>query len=174
MTAHLYSTKKAQIQIIETILVLFIFLIILIFGIYLYYQYSFSSIQEESFSISEKQATSLLSSITNLPELSCINENDCIDIIKLINFKSIYSQNQAYYSTLFKNKKITIQQIYPETEQNNCNFQNIFPIQCQAITIHQSIPKTYQSKSIISMPFNIYYPNLNKYSLAKMIIEVYK
>ncbi len=174
MTAHLYSTKKAQIQIIETILVLFIFLLILIFGIYFYYQYSFSSIKEESFALSEKQATSLLSSITNIPELSCINENDCIDIIKLINFKSLYSQNKAYYSTLFKNKKIFIEQIYPEAAQNICNFQNIFPINCKSIIIHESIPKTYTSKSIISMPINIYYPTFNKYSLAKITIEVYK
>lgn len=173
MVAPHYSTK-AQIQMIETILVLFIFLLILVFGIYFYYQYSLSGIQQESFEISEKQAVSLLSSITNLPELSCINEKDCVDTIKLVNFKQIYSLNKAYYSTLFKRKKITIEQIYPETQQNSCIFQNIYPLQCNSIILYESIPQVYESKSIISMPISIYYPNFNKYSLGKLIIEVYQ
>lgn len=174
MIARLYSTKKAQLQMIETILVLLIFLFILIFGIYFYYQYIFTDIQEEASEISEKQATTLVSSITNLPELSCTREKDCIDIIKLINFNQIYNQNRAYYSTLFKNKKILIQQIYPETAQNSCLFTNTFPIQCQEIIIHESIPKNYKSKSIVSLPTLINYPNKNKNSLGKLVIEVYK
>ena len=174
MAAHLYSTKKAQIQMIETILVLFIFLLILIFGIYIYYQYTFSGIQEESFQASELQATTLVSTITNLPELSCTREKDCVDMIKLLNFKEIFNQNRAHYSTQFKNKKIIIQQIYPEITQDLCTFQNIFPILCKEIVIYESVPKTYKSKSIISLPISIHYPNLDKNSLGKIIIEVYK
>ena len=173
MTALHYSTK-GQIQIIETILVLFIFLLILVFGIYMYYQYAFSDVQEESSKLSEQQATTLVSSITNLPELSCTYEKDCVDIIKLLNFKFIYNQNKAHYATFFKNKKISIQQIYPEITQDNCQFQNIFPIQCEEIIIHQSIPKSYTSKSIVSLPTLINYPTQDKNALGKVIIEVYK
>lgn len=173
MIASRYS-NKAQIQMIETILVLFIFLLILIFGIYLYYQYSLSGIEQQSFELSEKQSTVLLSSISNLPELSCINEKDCVDIIKLINFKEIYNENKVYYSALFKNKKIIIDQVYPESQQNTCIFQNTFPIQCSSIVLHDSKPKYTGSKSIISMPLSIFYPSLNKYSLGKITIEAYK
>lgn len=168
----LHYSNKAQIQMIETILVLFIFLIILVFGIYLYYEYSFVNIQETAFKLSESQANAMLSSITSLPELSCINQKNCIDIIKLTNFKQIYTQNRAYYLGLFKNKKITIQQIYPETTQNLCTFQDIFPINCNEITIYQTTEKP--NKYIISLPISLYYPNFNKYSLGKIQIEVYK
>lgn len=172
MIALRYSTK-AQLQMIETILVLFVFLLILVMGIYFYYQYTFAGIKEESFEISEKQATTLISSFTNLPELSCINEVDCIDIIKLVNFRSTYSMNTLYYNLLFKNKKITISQIYPETSGSNCFFQNAFPLQCNSILIYSNVPNSYKTSYTISMPINLFYPTLNKYSLGKVSIEVY-
>ena len=170
MLAPRYSTK-AQLQMIETILVLFIFIIILVFGLYLYYQYSFAGIQEESFKLSELESSILLSSITSLPELSCTNQKNCIDIIKLINFPQIFNQNKPYYLNLFKNKKITIEQIYPETQQNLCTFQNTFPIQCQSLIVYQTAPK--QNQYSVSIPISIYYPNFNKYTLGRLIIEVY-
>lgn len=167
-----HYSNKGQLQMIETILVLFIFILILVFGLYFYYQYSFSNIQQTSFELSEAEANALVSSITSLPELSCTNQKNCIDIIKLINFKSVYNQNKAYYASFFKNKKILVEQIYPESTQNLCTFQPIFPIQCNSIILHQPVEKP--NKYILSLPISLYYPNLDKYSLGKVVLEVYK
>ena len=107
-----------------------------------------------------------------MPELSCTNQKNCIDIIKLINFQSVYNQNRAHYVSLFKNKKILVEQIYPETTQNICTFQPTFPIQCNSIVLYQTTEKP--NKYLISLPISLYYPNLNKYSLGKLTLEVYK
>ena len=106
------NSTKAQIEITETIIVLLIFLILLSLGLFYYYNYYFSSISEKGLEISESRATTLISSVTSMPELSCSNEPNCLDLTKLFAFKQVLNKNLPYYAKIFKNKQISIEFIY--------------------------------------------------------------
>ncbi len=118
-------SKKAQMQMGETIFVVIIIIILIIFGLV------FSSNAEED-TIKEKQKTLTdLSSITiskyasSLIELQCstlgVIDKTCFDKYKLDSFINLSREHPEltaeYYFSQFKNANITIKEIFPPTNK---------------------------------------------------------
>lgn len=161
-------SKKAQMEITETIIVLLIFIILLSIGLFYYYNYYFSSLGKKGLELSESKATTLTSIITSMPEISCSYEQNCLDLTKLFAFKQLIAKNQAYYSKIFKNKAISIEFIYPKPLADKeciinlpCSFFNLYT---PAITKHSF---TLDSPVLIYSPYN------KQYTLAKLKIISY-
>jgi len=161
-------TKKAQIQMGETIAVVIIFIIILIFALFLYFQYSYKSLEKKGFEFQETEFSSLLYSLTDSPELSCLKGN-CVDITKIIALK------QLNYK--FKNKEIKIEIIYPEPLSNkectiNDYFDSNYPNNCK-YWILEPLKKT-KNKIIVNTPISLYYPELDEFKIGLIYLTVYK
>ncbi len=169
--------KKAQIQYMETIFVLLVLIIIIFIGIIVIYSFYSKSLNEKRESFQDIDAVTLTSSIVNLPEFNCGKTSNCLDVMKLIAFKSL--QNKPYYKTLFKNMDITIDIVYPQTNSNiNCLDPNVysqtdFPINCGKFELYKSQAQV-ANKEIIQTPVQIYFPSLQKKALAIFNIIVYK
>ena len=176
MRAH--QSTKGQVEMNETILVVFIISIILILLIFVYYRYTISSIESSSSSLSEQEALVQLSFLTKYPELRCENDN-CIDMLKAVSFKQVYQKNKDYYLRTFGNKKITIEQVYPQpTSEDECTSQKFnqvdYPNNCKFLIIYEEVPPTYTSKQITSIPISIFYPEIEESRLGRLNIEVYR
>lgn len=161
-------TKKAQIEMTETIVVILIFLILLSIALFYYYHYYFTSLGKESLELTESKSSTLVSIIASMPELSCSYELNCIDLAKLFAFKTILSKNQAYYSRIFRNKHTVIEFIYPKPlATKECTYN----LPCSQFTL--TTPKATKDYYIIDSPILVYSPYTKQYSLAKLKITTY-
>lgn len=161
-------TKKAQIHMAETIAVVIIFIIILIFALFLYFQYSYKSLEKKGFEFQETEYSTLLYSLTDSPELSCIKGN-CIDITKIIALKQLTYQ--------FKNKEIKIEVIYPEPISNKeCTVNHYlspnYPNNCKYWLLKPI--KTTKNKITVNTPISLYYPELDEFKIGLIYLTIYQ
>ena len=116
-------TKKAQMQMTETIAILFIFFLLLLFGIVFYYQYSKGAIKEKHQELTEARALDTTVRVLFLPELICSRgeaekEENCLDLMKLRSFDTIIQQHwEDYYFHLFSYGRIVVYRLYPEPKE---------------------------------------------------------
>lgn len=158
----------------ETLIVLLIFFIIMFAGIYIYFTYTKSSIETSQEETTKIDTSVLLTTIKSMPEFSCSNK-PCIDIIKLIAFQDLYQKNKIYYQQLFGKKKIEILNIYPETQQSECNkniFNDIsFPKNCNHYSLYNF--QETENKKILSSPISLYNPIQDTNTIGKILITIY-
>lgn len=174
--------KKAQIQFMETIFVLLILIVIIFIGIIVIYSFYTKSLNEKRESIQDIDAVTLTSSIINMPEFTCGNQENCIDAMKILAFKSKL-KNKQYYKTLFRNMDITIDIVYPAPEATYVDIeceeplgtfnQDVYPTNCGKFILYDLGTNT-QNKEIIQSPIQIYFPSINKRALGVLNIIVYK
>lgn len=180
MTAPSY-TKKAQMQITETIMVLFVFFILLAIMLFFYYQYSIQNIKNIGEEVTEEKASILLYSVTSTPELRCSSlteEEDCIDTTKLLAFKALVKNNEDHYSAIFGYATITVEQLYPEINSTEecipSNYQNVlYPDNCKYWEIYSKLPQKYRANPVIYTPISLYFPNTDEYRIGKLTMRVY-
>ena len=113
-------SKKAQIQIGETIAVLFVFFILIIVGFLFYVKIIKGNIETEKEEISQINSIGIANRVMFLPELQCSQDlakeiTNCIDVLKMESAKNLMKQNEVYYYDLLEYSDVTITQIYPNT-----------------------------------------------------------
>ena len=171
------STKKGQIQLNETIMVLFVIVIILFVGLFVYYKYSIASIKETAATLTEEETTILLATLPTLPELRC-DEGTCLDTAKFLPFKQLTETKQLQYAQLLGAKTITIEQVYPPmTIETMCTLnhykQFTYPNNCNKWILYENKPAKYTNNPTISTTVSLYFPELQEYRIGRMYIEVY-
>lgn len=127
------NMKNAQLQSMETIIIVIILIVLTLIGIWFFARATDEQIDRTSttLKISTLQATG--KKLSYLPELSCQSggaETElCIDLVKaeilsawLANPNSPYHEElRIRYYQMFGDTRITIQQIYPETDNPEDN-----------------------------------------------------
>lgn len=111
-------TKKAQAQMMETIVVLFIFFILLAFSAVFYVRYQKIAAQEQEGEVLVARALDTTLLVLFMPELTCTKgeaevEDNCFDVLKLDYLNRLIMENKEYYFHQFSFAKITVDQIYP-------------------------------------------------------------
>src|SRR3989344_3544659 len=131
------KSKKGQVKMIETILVLlalvFFFGIIIIF----YSRFQLFEVQRLAQEVDEERASSLLGKISGMPELKCsvsfgsASGTDCIDSYKLL----ALSKQQAKFEEEFEGlSEVRVERVYPPPSGAGigqaCEFGNDYPENC--------------------------------------------
>jgi len=115
--------KKAQVKMFESIAVLVVFMFLIVFGVSFYFTIQQSGLakdQEKSFQL---KSINIAQKVSHLPELDCVfigvQQENCIDSIKLDKFKTILEGQQAKvdYFNLFGSSTVTLKKVYPNVEE---------------------------------------------------------
>ena len=176
--------KKAQLEMIEMLMVLIVIVIMISFGILFYYGFFISSIRKGGEVMANQEASVLLATIAFMPEFQCsvrTTDVSCIDTLKLYSFKRILREKkyQKHYVSLFKWKQIQFERIYPipksKEECKTTHYQALdYPENCAIWTVYNNSKLKYDSKVRISTPVSLYYPTTGEYAVGKLIIEAYR
>lgn len=170
--------KKGQVSFHETFLVLFIVILLLFVGLFLYYKYSLSSIQNAATTLKEEDATVLLASLAQLPELRCTAEV-CLNTAHFLPFASLTQSQQAYYQQLFGYQTMTVEQLYPvPSAKQACTLQHYsqaaYPDNCNSWKLYDSRPSRFTGQYTVSTFVTLFYPEIDAYRLGRLSIIVYE
>ena len=137
------NTRRGQVKMIETILVLlalvFFFGILVVF----YSRFQLFEIQKLARDVEEERAASLLGKIIGMPELSCsvsfgsASEANCIDTYKLL---ALSKQRLKFEEEFEGLSEARIERIYPSPgpgAQGECTFGNNYPDNCAYWTMYK-------------------------------------
>jgi len=110
-------SRKAQMKMIESILVMVIFFFLLVFGIAFYAGFSSKSGDKRRGESTDIKLMQTAQRVHYMPELQCTKDGtevvaDCFDMIKADAFKT-FAANNSRYSKLYYNTMINITQLYP-------------------------------------------------------------
>ncbi len=169
---------RAQMQLNETILVMFVVVLMLIIGMIGYYRYSAQSLKNAGDDLVEEEVSVLLASVTEMPEISCSND-ECLDMAKIAAFSKVSREEIQHYKGVFGSKRILVEALYPEaSDQSECNMQKYnqvnYPENCRYWVVFDNKKSSFDSKIIVSSPISIYYPEMNRFAIGKIILEVYR
>ena len=115
------KSKKSQLKIGESILVLLIFFILLTIGLIFYAKVQSHVAEQEMDEFNAKRTIDMALAVKFMPELQCTmqatEEFDCIDELKLKAFKAMMQSNdnpsfRRYYARMFPNAKISIKESF--------------------------------------------------------------
>lgn len=169
--------RKAQMQMMETFMVLLVFFILLAIGIYYYFQFSAKNIEETGQEVAILSGTTLLSVVSSMPELQCSirarEEGGCLDAAKMTIAveKGLFSTED--YKPLFDKKRVYVNTTYPKEAfiSNKC----LDNLAYKTPGCGLWILKDYQfkkGKRAVSTPVSIYYPDKGQFMAGKLVIEV--
>lgn len=164
--------KKAQLQIQETIIAVFIFIILVILGMVFFYKVQSGSITTDFKNFQLERNSINFITLGDGPEFSCSKagiKESCIDITKLLAFKSINS-NKTYF-TKFGYMNITIYQVFPKTNNIKCHINSIND--CGIWEVYVNKPAQISNKIIRDTPVSLYSPIDDTYSIGVMVVEAY-
>lgn len=127
------KTKKAQMQMGESIFVVIIILLLIIFGIVFASNAQKDEIVKKNAEFQELDAITLSKYASSLAELQCslldVTELSCLEIDKMTAFVNVtekYPEISAeYYFSQFGNANITVQEIYPENRTWNIYYNGL-------------------------------------------------
>src|SRR3989338_7745702 len=115
------NRKTAQIQMMETIAVLFIFFILVVIGFVFYAKILKGNLEQQKEESAQLNAIEVAQRASSLPELQCSEGNivsdNCIDLLKLEAASQIMQQNDIYYYDRLLFSKITVNEIYPNSNE---------------------------------------------------------
>ena len=163
--------KKGQLQIQEKIIVTFICVLLILIGLGFFYKYSTQKTIQEYETYEQEKFDSLILTLPTNALVSCeqlTQKENCLDKTKLLALKILDKEKK---NKEFKETKITITQIYPAMQQQECTTQNTQ--ECSTITIHDNKPRQVTSTRVIETPISLYDPQTQVYSIAKLTIEGY-
>ncbi len=162
--------RKSQLKIGETIFVLMIFFIMMTLGAVFYVKIQSVSGNEEQQKQLDLRTIKIAEQVKSLPEIVCtqsaIQEFDCIDLIKLTAFSTMMNNQQQkqykqYYSQVFTNVNIKVQQLYPAEIS--------YPLFSNTAVITKGAKK---SVSTIFLPVTLFDPIKNENSFGIITVEV--
>jgi hypothetical protein len=132
MKPVLYSTKKAQLQTMETIAVLFVFFLLLGLGMIFYVVYANSQADQNLRDTKRILSSELALTAANLPELQSSKQGivgiNSLDVYKIEALSNIINESEdsfLVYSTKFGNAEIIVRQIWPGPQRNWTIYSNI-------------------------------------------------
>jgi uncharacterized protein (UPF0333 family) len=168
--------KKGQADLSETLLVLLVVVFLLVSGIFVYYMFFYRSLDSIGSDKADIDNLVLLHAFASSPEAKCDNE-DCVDVIKLFGFKNLATENKEYYIERFGKKKIIIENVYPELNENlkkiECSSekfqQSDFPNNCGFFVVYDTLGAS--NKASISLPVSLFYSSLNEYRIGVLRIQ---
>lgn len=170
MNALSYS-KKGQIGMLETLMILVIIGIIIGIGIYLVYIGVIKEAEETADELSAQERNVLLAVIGKLPEINCAKDN-CIDTTKLVAANSIIKANKDYYVEMLGFRTVNIEVLYPEKNAINCNDNN-YP-DCGVFKLYENKKKNFKFNPKMSVIVSLHYPAESKYKAGRLILEEYR
>jgi len=165
------GSRKSQIQMMETVMILVVFFIIVAIGFIFYSKIQESSIRELQRQRFEEEAVAISQNIIYMPELACSEKSVIIDICfdkyKLKAFAEVVRpQNRnefLFYQKDFGESRITVREIFPN--------------QKDAVVIYDNAPVISQETSSIltSVPVSLKDPakRYGQYSIGILDIEVF-
>ena len=150
----------------ETIAILIIFFLFVGFGLTFYFKIVESGANTQAIEGAETVAVQIAQRASFLPELQCsqdnVQEENCIDIVKIDFAKQAMQSSQVYFS-LFRFSNITIQQVYPTTGGIPSLTKNIYLAK----------PDSFSGKRSTFIPITLRdYVNRKSY-FGLLIVEVY-
>lgn len=155
--------KKAQMKMMENMMVLMIFMLLLVVGIVFYAKFTNISMQEKAKEFSRKELIELGQKVPYVTEVQCptyLEYENCLDKVKLEVFKNFSEENialKSYYQQIMGFSNLTVQEVYPGNDSVN----------------FYSMPKdNWQSSRSIMIPISVYDPTKRKRSFA--ILKVRK
>lgn len=156
------NKKNAQIQMMETIAVLFIFFILVVMGFVFYAKILKGNIEEQKEESIQLNAIEVAQRASSLPELQCSEDNivsdNCIDILKLEAASGIMQQNDVYYYDRLLFSKITVNEIYPGSNE---------------WALYSRPLDEFSNKITTSIPISLFNPIENKNSFGIMTVELF-
>jgi hypothetical protein len=168
--------RKAQMQMMETIMVLFIFFIIIVIGLIFYSKMQESSMKQLQATRSEEDAVDIAQNMLYMPELQCSEKSVlidvCFDVYKLDAFTLVADPNNnkeafLFYQKDFGNSLVKITEVFPlQYDQPPKEW-----------VIYDNAPAEREDKSIMKMeiPVSIKDPvkRYAQYSIGILSVEVF-
>jgi len=156
-------TKKGQLEMGITLMVIIIFMVILIASLILYFRFTYTQIEENKESILDQRYNSLLNVIIGLPEFRCSKagvESECLDASKLDGFREVSDSNSDYYKTIFGDVEEIWIEVIPENGKDYYD------------QIEYNIYGGSNGKGVIySVPVSLFYPDYKKYKIGILKIR---
>ncbi|MBU4502501.1 MAG: hypothetical protein KKA79_07930 [Nanoarchaeota archaeon] len=186
-------SKKGQIGMMEMIMVMVVVMVLLVVGLVFYFKFSISSMEETGERISEDKSAVVISTISNLPEVECTflgarTSKACIDTVKLLALsikeskgdgEAAFVTHRRHYSNLLGPMTIVFEQIYPSTEDKECDATEFskpdYPgsWECGKWTIYDNPKKGVEDPTFITIPVALYYPSTSMYTFGQMKVFLY-
>ena len=156
------NKKNAQIQMMETIAVLFIFFILIVIGFVFYAKILKGNLEQQKEESAQLNAIEVAQRASSLPELQCSEGNivsdNCIDLLKLEAASQIMQQNDIYYYDRLLFSKITVNEIYPNSNE---------------WALYTRPLDEFSSKITTNIPILLFNPIENKNSFGIMTVELF-
>jgi len=171
------SSKKGQVQMMETIMVLVVFIIILIVGMVFFWGVVMKDIGASAKELEEEKYYVLTSILPTLPELlysEATNEEEYIDTSKILAFQKTIADQTSHYSQLFGQTRISIEQTYPKPATiKECTLREFtntdYPDNCNSWILYNKLTTRITRK--ITMPVSLYFPSSNQWRIGRLIVE---
>ena len=166
------SRKKGQLEIGITMMVLLVFLVLLIISLLVYFQFTASNIKETRQELLDKKFSTLVNSITNLPELKCSvrgAERECLNVNKLIAFANVLEDNnniRGDYFDEFGINELSVDIVYPVSSGRDCEAPIPIGANCKKFTLmsFSDVGLKYTT------PISVYYPEENVHRIGKLVV----
>lgn len=150
MNINKIKSGKGQVQLGESIAVVIIVIVLIFIGIVFWNKNSTSNIKDIQSQSNELSVIEIANIVPELYELKCnelsVNRVKCIDLYKLKAMSEEINNSDrkaySYYHNYFKNSKITIVQVYPESSAFN-------------MTLYDAELRDKTTTLLISLPINI-------------------
>ncbi|MBI4448388.1 hypothetical protein HY643_05395 [Candidatus Woesearchaeota archaeon] len=166
--------RRAQVEMMEMIIVLFIFFVMLAVGLYYYYSFSAKGIQSAAEETKAMSGPVLIASLPYLPDFQCSfggSDENCVDVVKILSF-----DGKKGYASLFDRKKIYVKLAFPPPKGgvedvlcDGAKFNSLdFPDNCGYFLIKDYDTKGKQVR-IFSTPIPLYYPD--RYIIGELVVE---
>jgi cbb3-type cytochrome oxidase subunit 3 len=160
------SSKKSQIQMMETISVLLIFFVIVFLGLVFYMNYNERQAKKMAEEAEELKRTQVVQIASSLPELQCAEKNilksACIDLFKLEAFAS-GDIGKDYYFDYFFYSNVTVMKIFPSPEPGEQKKWQLY---------FKDLPKR-KNKMTTYLPILISDPIKDQRYFGAIVVEVY-
>ena len=168
-------SKKAQVGMLELLMVMVIIGIIIAIGIYFYYTAFLKDVKEKGNKLSIQEQEVLLGMAGKLPEIQCsidTRTENCIDTSKLASAKDVISLNKKYYTDMLGFNSISVELEYPDKNKNECT-ENNYP-DCGIFKIYENKPKNLEKSIKASVLISLYYPGDKSYKVGRLVLEAYR
>lgn len=141
--------NRGQVQLGESTAVVIIVIILLVLGIVFWNRVSSSNIQEIQSQYQELSVIEIANMVSEMSELKCyeasVNKVKCLDWYKILAMSNMTNNKTdpatfLYYNYYFKNSKITIVQIYPDSRN---------------VTLYDAKLSNHTRSLLIPLPINI-------------------
>lgn len=139
---------------------------------YTYFSNNLGSFEKERNDIND---LILLHNFASLPETKC-NNDDCIDVLKLIALKDLIEENKGAYISKFKNRRIIVENVYPINQEKSIECikekiqQSSFPNNCGYFIVYDNLNNDKQSY-IVSLPVSLYFSNTNEFRIGVLKLQ---